>query len=500
MKRIYLDNAATTPVHPKVSKAMMPYFSDEFGNASSIHSFGQNARSAVDESRQTIAKFLNCEPGEIIFTSGGSESDNLAVKGICDSFIIQKSNLKNQNYGINYSKKLRSPDALSGIPTPADRRDYYLKPEILPHVITTQFEHHAVLDTVKELESEGRIEATYIKPNKEGLINPKDVESAIKENTVLISIMYVNNEIGTKQSIREIGKMIERNNRNREIANRSSYDEGSTPYSDLRTPISVLRSPYSDLRTPISDLRSPYSDLRSPYSDLRSPISVLRSPYLVYGRIFFHTDAVQAPEYCNMDVKYLHVDLLTISAHKIYGPKGAGALFVKKGTPIKHQIVGGGQEYKLRAGTENVASIVGFAEAVNLIQKSKIKNQKHISNAQKLRDRLIKGLIKIPGSRLNGSCKHRTPNNVNISFDNAEGESILINLDMAGVAASSGSACTSSSIEPSHVLTSIGLEPEKSHGSVRFTLGRNTTKEDIDYVIKIMPGIVEKLRKMSPFK
>ena len=390
MKKIYLDNAATTPVHPEVLAAMAPYFSDQFGNASSIHSFGQVARSAVDAARREIAQFLNCKSTEIIFTSGGSESDNLAINGVVES--------------------LKS------------------KVESKPHVITSAFEHHAVLDTIIELEADGVIEATYIKPSSDGLIGAESVKKAIKKNTLLVSIMYVNNEIGTVQPIRAIGQMIEKENKTRD------------------------------------------------------------------SRIFFHTDAVQATEYFEMNVDYLHVDLLSISAHKIYGPKGVGLLYVRSGTPIKHQIVGGGQEYKKRAGTENVPGIIGFAKAIELIDRSKNERLK------KLRDRLIDGLLKIPNSRLNGSQEERSPANVNISFLNAEGESILLNLDMEGIAASTGSACTSGSLEPSHVLSAMGLPPEECHGSVRFTLGRQTTAEEIDKIILVMRNIVEKLRKMSPLK
>lgn len=390
MKKIYLDNAATTPVHPEVLAAMAPYFSDQFGNASSIHSFGQVARSAVDSARREIAQFLNCKSTEIIFTSGGSESDNLAINGVVES--------------------LKS------------------KVESKPHVITSAFEHHAVLDTIIELEADGVIEATYIKPSSDGLIGAESVKKAIKKNTLLVSIMYVNNEIGTVQPIRAIGQMIEKENKTRD------------------------------------------------------------------SRIFFHTDAVQATEYFEMNVDYLHVDLLSISAHKIYGPKGVGLLYVRSGTPIKHQIVGGGQEYKKRAGTENVPGIIGFAKAIELIDRSKNERLK------KLRDRLIDGLLKIPNSRLNGSQEERSPANVNISFLNAEGESILLNLDMEGIAASTGSACTSGSLEPSHVLSAMGLPPEECHGSVRFTLGRQTAAEEIDKVILVMKNIVEKLRKMSPLK
>lgn len=395
MKKIYLDNAATTPVHPEVLAAMTPYFFDQFGNASSIHSFGQVARSAVDSARRGIAEFLNCKSTEIIFTSGGSESDNLAINGVVES--------------------LKS------------------KVESKPHVITSAFEHHAVLDTIKELEADGVIEATYIKPNSDGLIGAESVKKAIKKNTLLVSIMYVNNEIGTVQPIRAIGQMIEKENKTRD------------------------------------------------------------------SRIFFHSDAVQAAEYFETNVDYLHVDLLSMSAHKIYGPKSVGLLYVRSGTPIKHQIVGGGQEYKKRAGTENVPGIVGFAKAVELINsKSEYRNSKF--NIQELCDRLIDGLLEIPKSRLNGSREQRSPANVNISFLNAEGESILLNLDMEGIAASTGSACTSGSLEPSHVLSSLALPPEECHGSVRFTLGRQTSAEEIDKVILAMKNIVEKLRKMSPLK
>jgi cysteine desulfurase len=383
---IYLDHSATTPVDPEVLKAMLPYFNKKFGNASSIHSFGQAARGAVDTSRHQIAEFLNCKSTEIIFTSGGSESDNLAIKGLVKASGIEK-----------------------------------------PHIIASAFEHHAVLDTIKELESEGKIEASFIKPNKNGLVEVADIQKSIKENTVLVSIMYVNNEIGTVQPIRAIGQMIEKLNKERN------------------------------------------------------------------QKIYFHTDAVQAAQYFDMNVDTLHVDLLSMSAHKIYGPKGIGLLYIRSGVPIKHQIIGGGQEYKKRAGTENVAGIVGFANAVSLINHNKN------DQIKKLRDKLIDGFLEIPGSFLNGSREDRSPANVNVSFINAEGEAILLNLDMDGIAASTGSACTSGSLEPSHVLISMGLKPEECHGSIRFTLGRQTTEDEIDKVLEVMPGIIEKLRKMSPF-
>ncbi|MCX6811063.1 MAG: aminotransferase class V-fold PLP-dependent enzyme [Candidatus Berkelbacteria bacterium] len=426
MKRIYLDHSATTPVDSEVLAAMTPYFSDKFGNASSVHSFGQEARSAVDNARHQIAEFLNCKSIEVIFTSGGSESDNLAIKGVVEAVI---PDLVGDQLIVD--SRLRGNDKKNG----NDKNT-------LPHVITSAFEHHAVLETVKELERDGKIEATFIKPNKEGLIEVRDIETAIKNHTILVSIMYVNNEIGTVQPIRAIGQAIEKLNKNRE------------------------------------------------------------------QKIYFHTDTVQAAEYFDMNVDTLHVDLLTMSAHKIYGPKGIGLLYIRSGVPIKHQIIGGGQEYKKRAGTENVASIVGFAKAVEMIchpelvsgsNKNEIPDQVRNDKTKVLRDKLISGLLQIPNSFLNGSRELRSPANANISFINAEGEAILLNLDMEGIAASTGSACTSGSLSPSHVLLSLGLKPEQCHGSIRFTLGRETIEEEIDKVLEVMPGIIEKLRKMSPF-
>ncbi|PIT97309.1 cysteine desulfurase NifS [Candidatus Berkelbacteria bacterium CG10_big_fil_rev_8_21_14_0_10_41_12] len=416
MKRIYLDNAATTPVKPEVFEAMKPYFSRDFGNASSIHSDGQQARATVEQARHEIVEVLNCKDSEVVFTSGGSESDNLAIRGIVESAVG--------------TRRL----ALGGWqknPQTADQ---------LPHVITSAFEHHAVLKTVQMLEKSGEIKATYVKPDKEGLIAAEDVKAAIRENTVLVSIMYVNNEIGTIQSIREIGKMLEKLN--------SARSEASTG-----------------------------------------------------RRIYFHCDAIQAAEYLNLDTKYLHVDLMTLSAHKIFGPKGIGLLFMKSGVKITPQITGGEQEWRLRSGTENVAGIVGFAKAMEIIQNAKCKIRNYNSKTEKLRDKLIDGILdRIPKSRLNGSRERRSPANVNVSFFGAEGESILINLDLAGISASSGSACTSGALEPSHVLEAIGVKPEWSHGSVRFSLSPETKEKEIDYLLEELPKIIEKLRKMSPIK
>lgn len=418
MKKIYLDHAATTPLHPEVIKIIDKCQREYFGNPSSIHSFGQETRKIIDDSRQMLAFYLNCSPSEIIFTSGGSESDNLAIKGL-----------------------------ITGISSK----------EILPHVITSSFEHHAVIDTIKEMEAEGKIEATYVQPGNDGIITVESIDKAIRENTVLVSIMYVNNEIGTVQPIREIGKLIEKVNLGR--------------------------------------------------FELEEKIP----------RIYFHTDAVQAAEFYEMSVEYLHVDLLTFTAHKIYGPKGVGALYAKRGTSLKHQIVGGGQEYKLRAGTENVAGIAGFAKAVELTIKEKADSKPfdvqefeemkplfpsdEATRQITLRDKLVKGIEqKISDVRINGSIICRAPNNVNVTFHNAEGESILLNLDAEGIAASSGSACTSGSLEPSHVLIAIGEKAESAHGSIRFTLGRETSEADIDHVLKVLPGIIKKLRNMSPYK
>lgn len=394
MKKIYLDYAATTPVDLEVLEAMTPYFTAEFGNASSIHSYGRAAREAAQEARRIVAKFLNSEPQEVIFTSGGTESDNLAIKGLTLSIKYRVSGFK-------------------------------------PHIITTQIEHHAVLNTVKELEKSGVIEATYIKPKSDGVVDVADIKNAFRNNTVLVSVMYVNNEIGTVQPIREIGKMIEKENQTRK------------------------------------------------------------------QQVYFHTDAVQAAEYFDMNVKALHVDLLTFTAHKIYGPKGVGVLYVKKGTPLKSEIIGGEQEYRKRAGTENVPGIVGLAKAVEMLGQF----TEHSTQLRELRDKLIGGILKsVKDSQLNGSRQLRSPGNVNISVKNAEGEAVLLNLDLLGISASSGSACTSGALEPSHVLLSIGVPAEIAHGSIRFALGRETSEEDINRVLEVFPKIVEKVRNISPFK
>jgi cysteine desulfurase len=392
---VYLDHAATGPIKPEVLKAMMPYLTSDFGNPSSMHEWGRAARIAADQAREKIANFLNVREGRIIFTGGGTEADNLAIKGLVLPFIYSQS-----------SK---------------------------PHVITSQFEHHAVLRSCETLEKNG-VEVTYIKPNVDGLIETDDIKKSIKPNTILISIMYVNNEIGTVQPIREIGQMIEKTNELR-IKNQES-------------------------------------------------------------RIFFHTDAVQAAEYLNMDVDFLHVDLLSLSGHKIGAPKGVGALYVKKGTPIIPMMHGGEQEFNLRAGTENVAGIVGLGKAVELIKKQDTRNKIQTEN---LRNYFIDKVLKeIPETELNGSKEYRSPANANFYFKYVEGESILMNLDLVGIAASSGSACTSLSLQPSHVIMAVYGEAERAHGSIRFTLSTDTAKTEIDYTIRHLKTTIEKLRAISP--
>jgi cysteine desulfurase len=404
-----MDYAATSPTKKEVLEVMKPYFDEYFGNPSSIHGFGQETRGAINRARETVARFLNCQVNEVVFTSGGTESDNLAIRGIVEQ-------CKN--------------DMIVG----------------KPHIITSEFEHHAILHTCEELEKSYDAEVTYIKPNKDGLISVKDIKKAIKPNTVLVSIMYVNNEIGTVQPIAEIGKMISMNNELR-IKN---------------------------------------------YAKNHNSSSIINN-----SKIYFHTDAVQAVEYFDCNVKKLNVDLLSLSAHKFGGPKGIGILYIGKDVSTKPQMTGGAQEYGMRAGTENVPGIVGLAKAIELLKVKKSKNRETL----KLRDELIDGIIKkIPNTTLNGSRKYRSPNNVNISFKNVEGESILLNLDLLGIAASSGSACTSGSLLPSHVLLAIGVKQEEAHGAIRFTLGDLTTKQDINYVLKELPKIIEKLRKMSPYK
>lgn len=382
MERIYLDYAGTTPCDPQVFEAMRPYFSDKFGNPSSIHSFGQEAKKAMEDSRSTLADFLGAKPEEIVFTSGGTESNNFVLFGVT-SALEKKGN----------------------------------------HIITSQIEHHAIGEPCKVLEKRG-FSVTYLKVDKTGLVDPQDFKKAITDKTILISIMHANNEIGTIQPIAEIGKI--------------AKEKG----------------------------------------------------------ISFHTDAVQAVGHIPTNVNDLNVDLLSLSAHKFYGPKGVGALYIRKGTRINRFLHGGDQEKGRRASTSNVSGIVGLAKAIALCKEKMAEEAKFQSS---LRDVLIKGLTaQIEKSYLNGHPAMRLPNNVNVSLEYIEGEAMLLHLDMMGIAASTGSACTSSSLEPSHVLLAIGLPHELAHASLRFTLGRWTKESEVDYLIEVLPGIVDRLRKMSP--
>jgi len=382
MKRIYLDNAATTPTDPEVVKAMLPYFNVIFGNASSLHSFGQEAKRAMEEMRDKTASFIGASPEEIVFTSGGTESDNYALKGVA---MAQR-----------------------------DKGD---------HIITTVIEHHAVLETCHYLEKQG-FRVTYLPVDEFGIVDPGDVKKAITGKTILISIMHANNEIGSIQPVEEIGGIA----REREIP--------------------------------------------------------------------FHTDAVQTFGHLPIDVDRLGVSLLSASAHKFYGPKGVGLLYIRKGVKIDSFMHGGEQERGRRASTHNVPGIVGLGKAVEMAEESLAEEMEKIS---RLRDRFIQGVLeKIDHTRLNGHPVKRLPNNANICVEFIEGEAMILRLDMMGIGCSSGSACSSTSMEPSHVLKSIGLPPEFAHGALRFTLGKYTTAEDIDQVLEMLPGVVEKLRSISP--
>lgn len=382
MNRIYLDHAATTPVKPEVLDAMMPYFTQNFGNPSSIYQVAQINKKAIDDAREKIAKYLGANTNEIFFTNGGTEADNWAIKGIVEA---------------NKSKG--------------------------NHIITSKVEHHAVLHTCEYLEKQG-YEVTYLNVDEKGSINIEELKAAIKDTTILISIMYANNEIGTIMPIKEIGQV--------------AKEHG----------------------------------------------------------IAFHTDAVQAIGQVKIDVKEENIDALSLSAHKIYGPKGIGALYIRRGLKIGTLIHGGAQERGRRAGTENVPGIVGLAKAMELAYTDFEEKNERIKT---LRDKLIKGVLEsVPYSKLNGDAVNRLVNNVNIGFEFVEGESLLLLLDMHGVAASSGSACTSGSLDPSHVLLALGLPHEKAHGSLRLTLGESTTEEEIDYVLEKLPAVVGRMREMSP--
>jgi len=382
VREVYLDHSATTPVRPEVVELLTQYFTDTFGNPSSIHAFGRDARKAVENARQQIATLINAKPEEIIFTSGGTEADNLAIIGAA---------MANKDKG--------------------------------KHIITTQIEHHAVLDTCKYLEKQG-FEVTYLPVDSEAMVSVEKIKEAIRQDTILITMMHVNNEVGTILPIKEVGAL--------------AKERG----------------------------------------------------------ILFHVDAVQSFGKLPIDVNVMNIDMLSASGHKIYGPKGIGCLFLRKGTKIQSIMFGGSQERKRRPGTENVPGIVGFGLASELAAKEMAEEDKRLT---KLRDKLINGILeKIPETQLNGHCSERLPGNVNVSIRYIEGESLLLMLDLKGIAASSGSACTSGSLDPSHVLTAMGICHEIAHGSLRLTLGKDNTEEDIDYVLEVLPEIVEKLREMSP--
>ncbi len=380
--KVYLDHSATTRTDDDVAKLMLEYMTENYGNPPSIHSFGRNARKAVEEAREKIAQNIGAEPNEIIFTSGGTEADNLAVRGTA------------------YANKKRGN-----------------------HIITSSIEHHAVLDTCKSLEREG-FQITYLPVDEYGMVRIEDVKNAITDQTILITIMHANNEVGTIQPIKEIGAI--------------AKEKG----------------------------------------------------------IFLHSDTVQSIGKIPVDVNDLNLDMLSISAHKFYGPKGVGALYMRKGVRMLPITYGGSQERKRRPGTHDVPGIMGFAMALEKAVNSIPEQTAYLSG---LRDKLIKGLMdKIEHVKLNGHPTDRLPNNVNLSFQFIEGESLLLSLDMKGIAASSGSACTSGSLDPSHVLLAMGLSHEIAHGSLRLTLGKDNTEEQINYVIDVLPEIVERLRAMSP--
>ena len=382
MNKIYFDHNATTPVLDEVFEAMVPFLKDQWGNPSSIHWAGRGTRKAVEDARERVCALLNCAPLELIFTSSGTEGDNHAIKGLA------------------YAQKNKGN-----------------------HIITTKVEHPAVLSTCKHLQKEG-FEITYLDVDKDGLIDLDELQKAITPKTILISVMFANNETGVLFPIKEIGKI--------------AKEKG----------------------------------------------------------VAFHTDAVQAAGKIKIDVADLNVDLMTISGHKLYGPKGVGALFIKRGTRLVPIMHGGHQERNRRGGTENVPGIVAMGKAAEIAIRDMDKETEHL---QALKERLEKGMLeKIPHIKVNGHPDKRLPNTSNISFEFVEGESLLLNLDMKGIAASSGSACTSGSLEPSHVLVSMGLSHELSHGSVRFSLGKSNTVQEIDYLLEIMPPIVERMRSMSP--
>jgi len=383
-KKIYLDYAAATPTDPRVFRAMLPYFSEKFGNTMSLHNFGQEAKSALEESREIVAGLMGAKANEIIFTGSATESNNLALKGI--AFAAEASARQGR------------------------------------HIIISRIEHPCIMESAKWLESQG-FEITRLKVDKYGLVNPKDVKRAIKKGTILVSVIHASNEIGTIQPIAKIGKICKKSG------------------------------------------------------------------------VYFHTDAVQSFGKIPIDVDKINIDLLSASSHKMYGPKGAACLYVREGTKIEPILHGGGQEQGFRSSTVNVPAIIGFAEACKIAKKEMRKEAERLT---RLKNKLIRGIFKkIPGSYLNGHPKKRLPNNINFWFESVEGESIIIQLDLLGIAASTGSACSSAKLEPSHVLLAMGLKHEEAHGSLRLSLGRRTKEWEINYLLKVLPQIIKNLRKIS---
>jgi len=382
MRRVYFDHNATTPVDREVLEAMLPFFAEEFGNASSIHSVGQRARAAVERAREAVAALVGARPSEITFTSGGTESDNLAIFGVVGAARGERK-----------------------------------------HVITTQIEHHAVLNACQALEAQG-VAVTYVPVSREGIVDPEEIRRALRPETVLIAVMHANNELGTLEPIAEIGHIA------------------------------------------------------------------------AEADVYFHTDAVQSAGKLPVDVAELGVDLLSISGHKLHAPKGVGALYVRKGTRLRPILFGGHHERDRRPGTENVAGIVGLGKAAELA-RTRLKEES--TRVASLRDRLEQGLLAaVPDARVNSSRTQRTPNTSNIIFSFVEGEALVIALDLKGVACSTGAACSSGAIEPSHVLTAIGLPPDEARASLRFSLGRDNTAEDVEFALSVIPGAVEHLRELSP--
>lgn len=379
---IYFDHAATTPTDPEVLRAMLPFFTERFGNPASIYSLGTEAKAAVDEARASVAALIGCRPDEVYFTGGATESDNWAIKGAAWA---------NESKG--------------------------------RHIITSAIEHHAVLEPCEFLEKHG-FEVTYVRVGSDGIVDPDDVRKAVRPDTILITIMHSNNEVGTIQPVEEIGKIAAEH------------------------------------------------------------------------KILFHTDAVQSAGKIPLDVKQIGCDMMALSAHKVYGPKGVGALYIRKGARVGSLLQGGGQESKRRAGTLNVPGIVGMGAAFRLAAQRMEEDSAH---QIQLRDRLIEGILQIPDSRLNGHRTKRLPNNVNVCIEGAEGEAMLLALDEEGICASSGSACTSGTLDPSHVLLAMGVPPEIAHGSLRLTLGRGNTIEHVERLLEVLPRIVERFRAMNPW-